>query len=143
MGQSPDGNTYGNEGIEFHQGKTFFTDKLLSVSNAKTSVPAKIATPNSIIMSVRAPVGDVNYCDRIICIGRGLCAFREIIDGMNEYLFLIIQGNKKYFVDNSTGTTFKAVSSDTISNLIVMLPPYKEQQRIVKTVNIINNILIS
>ena len=133
MGQSPDGNTYGNIGMEFHQGKTFFTDKILGISNVKTSNPTKVVSANSIIMSVRAPVGDVNYCDRTICIGRGLCSFKEIIDGMNEYLYLILECNKKYFIDNSTGTTFKAVNSDIISNLIVKLPPYNEQQRIVHT----------
>ncbi len=141
MGQSPDGNTYGNIGIEFHQGKSFFGDRILGYSSIKTSSPIKTTTSHSIVMSVRAPVGDINICDRIICIGRGLCAIDYLITELTEYLYILLKANNKYFNDNSTGTTFKAVNHDIVSSLPILLPPFKEQQKIIKKVNQINTYL--
>ena len=76
MGQSPEGSTYNTleKGMEFHQGKALFGEMYLNKSNVYTSTPLKIAVPDSIVMSVRAPVGTCNLIDRTICIGRGLAA---------------------------------------------------------------------
>ncbi|WP_367337378.1 hypothetical protein [Aminivibrio sp.] len=63
MGTSPSGSTISTEpsyGIEFHQGKTFFGNMMLGHSNMYTSAPVKEAEAGSIVMSVRAPVGDTN-----------------------------------------------------------------------------------
>lgn len=69
MGQSPDGDTIienTEKGIEFHQGKIFFTDTYISRSNKNTINPKKKAPKQSILMCVRAPVGNVNITDREI-----------------------------------------------------------------------------
>lgn len=131
MGQSPDGNSYGNVGVEFHQGKTFFGDKILNKSILKTNKPIKFAEQNSIVMSIRAPVGDINYTNRVICIGRGLCSIKYLGDSIQDFLFFVLSEKKQYFIENSTGTTFKAVNADTIMNMPLCYPPLNEQKRIV------------
>ena len=77
MGQSPPGNSYNEErkGTPFFQGKAEFTDKY-PVIKKWTTKPSKLALPNSILISVRAPVGDVNLCNVKCCIGRGLASIR-------------------------------------------------------------------
>ena len=78
MGTSPEGNTISDNpsnGIEFHQGKTFFGKVFLNESKIYTSAPSRFANAGNVIMSVRAPVGDSNITQRRIAIGRGLCTF--------------------------------------------------------------------
>ncbi len=131
MGQSPDGNSVNNKaGIEFHQGKIAFTEMMLQKSNVYTQSPTKICEPNSLLLCVRAPVGVLNITDRQICIGRGLCALKPKYDVDIEYWFYILSGYKNYFEEQATGTTFKAISGDTIKNTIVPIPPAEEQVRI-------------
>lgn len=131
MGQSPSGNTYGNNGMEFHQGKIMFANKVVGVSPTRTTNPIKIAEPGSILMSVRAPVGDINLCDRQLCIGRGLCSIKPYNPNLLDYLFLSLQSNKKYFEDNSTGTTFKAINREIIEHFVVNVPPESELTRVI------------
>ncbi len=138
MGQSPNGNTYGNIGTEFHQGKMFFTDRIIGISNVKTSTPIKVTSKYSLVMSVRAPVGDVNYCNREICIGRGLCSIECFVPELTDYLYIILKANSKFFKDKSTGTTFKAINMDVIASLPILLPPLNEQKSIASKINKIN-----
>ena len=134
MGQSPKGETLNNKkGIEFHQGKICFTDKFLLKSEIFTDTPTKIAEPNSILLCVRAPVGVVNITTRRICIGRGLCALQPFEGNINFYFYLL-QTLQDSFENQSTGTTFKAISGDIIRNEKIPLPPLAEQKRIVKKI---------
>ena len=100
MGVSPEGKTLSeiklNNNIEFHQGKTYFTDLILGFSNIYTSSPLKYAEPNSIVMSVRAPVGDINIVDRNISIGRGLCMIKNKEEISNlKYIYHYVKNNIK------------------------------------------------
>lgn len=137
MGQSPKGDSISNskQGIEFHQGKTLFTDKYLSLSIQKTDTPIKIATANSILLSVRAPVGKVNITKRNICIGRGLCAFKTLGPINPHYLFYILKAMEQTFVKQATGTTFIAVTGKVVKNQPFPLPPLAEQQRMVTKID--------
>ena len=132
MGQSPDGASINKEtGIEFHQGKICFTERLLARSNEKTSRPTKIAHGNSVLLCVRAPVGKVNTVNRKICIGRGLCAISPMC-GMNvEFWFFWLKCLEETFNKKATGSTFKAITKNTVVNQIIPLPPLEEQKRIV------------
>ena len=131
MGQSPSGDTYGSDGMEFHQGKMMFANKAVGVSSTRTTNPIKIAEPGSILMSVRAPVGDINLCDRKLCIGRGLCSIKPYNPNLLDYLYLSLKSDKKYFENSSTGTTFKAINRETIERFVVGLPPESELRRII------------
>ena len=135
MGQSPKGDSLNNKkrGIEFHQGKICFSDKFLLRSEIFTDEPTKIAEPNSILLCVRAPVGVVNIAKNRICIGRGLCALNPI-EGNADFYFYLLQTLQDSFENQSTGTTFKAISGEIIKNEKVALPPLAEQQRIVQKI---------
>lgn len=132
MGQSPDGNNvFKGEGTEFHQGKIYFGEKYILKSPQVTKQITKLAPPNSLLLCVRAPVGNVNITDRPICIGRGLAAIvmhDHIRVDFAYYWFhtLITSFNKK-----ATGSTFKAISGKIIENEPFPLPPLAEQSRIV------------
>ena len=136
MGVSPNGNSIidikNEKNIEFHQGKTYFGETMLLQSNVYTNEPKKYAENNSIVMSVRAPVGDTNMVDRKISIGRGLCSIladKEI--SITKYLYYYIKSNVNKLKAMSNGSTFEAINSESIRKFTVSLPPLEEQQRIV------------
>ena len=70
MGQSPPSDTYNENalGIHFFQGKAEFTD-LYPIEKKYCTKPTKIAEPNDILLSVRAPVGTTNIANQKCCIG--------------------------------------------------------------------------
>lgn len=74
IGSSPSSTDICNDEqyIKFHQEKNCFTDRTISGSGQVTKSITKIASPNSVLLCVRAPVGEVNITDRNICIGRML-----------------------------------------------------------------------
>ena len=136
MGVSPNGNSItdikNEKNIEFHQGKTYFGETMLLQSNIYTNEPKKYAENNSIVMSVRAPVGDINIVDRKISIGRGLCSIladEEI--SITKYLYYYIKSNINKLKAMSNGSTFEAINSENIRKFSVFLPPLEEQQGIV------------
>ena len=134
MGQSPEGSNVGEEkeGMEFHQGKIFFTDKYIATSNQKTSEITKIAEPGSILLCMRAPVGKVNITNRQICIGRGLSSIVPLGEIALEWAFHLFETLESDFIDKSTGSTFKAITGDVVKEQLIPLPPLEEQEEIVK-----------
>jgi hypothetical protein len=135
MGQSPKGETVtrNSNGVEFHQGKIYFTDKYIDKSPFSTSEPTKI-TSNSVLLCVRAPVGEVNLVNREVCIGRGLCAIEPLGDISIDFCFFWLILLKDYFNENSTGSTFSSISGQIIRNAFIPLPPLAEQHRIVEKI---------
>lgn len=142
MGQSPDGESVNDtNGIEFHQGKVFFGEKYLKVSNSFTEHPSKIAEPNSVLLCVRAPVGVVNLTLRRICIGRGLCAIQPNDNIIMPFIYYALTTKQAYFDKNSTGSTFKAISSKIVTNTVIPVPPIAEQERIVAELDLLQGII--
>ena len=132
MGQSPNGSSINHQqGVEFHQGKILFGDKYLKQSDMFTDAPTKLATPNSLLLCVRAPVGVVNITQREICIGRGLCSLKPNAAINLDYAYHALTTYQSDFESKSTGSTFKAISGSIIRNEVFALPPLKEQHRIV------------
>ena len=136
MGVSPSGNSItdikSEKNIEFHQGKTYFGETMLLQSNVYTNEPKKYAEKNSIVMSVRAPVGDTNMVNRKISIGRGLCSIlADEKISLTKYLYYYIKSNVDKLKAMSNGSTFEAINSESIRKFTVSLPPLEEQQRIV------------
>ena len=134
MGQSPEGTNVGEtkKGMEFHQGKIFFTDKYIAESNQQTSEITKIAEPGSILLCMRAPVGKVNLTNRKICIGRGLSSVVPLGKISLEWAFHLFETLENEFINKSTGSTFKAITGDVVKDQIIPLPPLEEQEEIVK-----------
>ena len=131
MGSSPKGTSINEneENTEFHQGKIFFSDKYLLPSGQYTSEITKIAQENSVLLCVRAPVGEVNITERKICIGRGLASIKGILSE-TEFLYHWIKAFKSTLVSKATGTTFVAVTTDVVNNLLIPIPPAAEQKTI-------------
>ena len=143
MGQSPDSSTVSDVegGIEFHQGKASFGKVFINNSGLYCTKPSKIAIPDDILLSVRAPVGTLNITDRELCIGRGLVAIRKYIDIENKFFYYFIMALEEELVKKSTGTTFKAVASTAIKEFLIPLPPLEEQNRIVAKIDLIMDYL--
>lgn len=130
MGQSPSSTTYNDygEGLPFFQGNADF-GSLFPKIRLYTSNPIKIAYPNDILMSVRAPVGDLNYCNVKCCIGRGLCSIK-MIKGNNNFLFYLLKFKNKDLNSKSSGSTFTSINKQALNDLKIAIPPLSEQQKI-------------
>ncbi|MCB5234887.1 MAG: restriction endonuclease subunit S [Candidatus Cloacimonetes bacterium] len=129
MGQSPSSSTY-NEfgyGLPFLQGCADFGPKY-PIKKVYCSDPLKIAESNSILISVRAPVGALNIADTKYCIGRGLAG---ILGTSVDQAFLnyLISANIYKLESQSQGSTFAAINSGDLSNLSLKIPETKETQR--------------
>lgn len=85
-------------------------------------------------MSVRAPVGALNISDKEYGIGRGLCSIKGI--GINrEFLLYFLRKSVDDFEILSNGTTFSAITVDTLKNVKIVIPSLKEQQQIANFLN--------
>lgn len=103
MGQSPKGSDISsekrNDSLEFHQGKISFTNWQIGESGKFATNFNKVAPENSLLVCVRAPVGDVNFTNRKIAIGRGLCAIKPSTSFLDtKYLYYMLLDLKKYFL---------------------------------------------
>ena len=136
MGQSPDSKYYNTlkEGLPFFQGKTEFGENYIKEIKYYCSCPLKIAEENSILMSVRAPVGTVNISKVRCCIGRGLAA---IIPKKIEmlYLFFALKNLEKEIERKGVGSTFKAITKKDIEKIEIPIIEIKDQ------VDFVNRIL--
>lgn len=132
MGQSPKGDTYNNlnNGMPFLQGRKNFGIKSPFIDTWTTN-PLKIAKKNSILMSVRAPVGDINIANQEICIGRGLCSI-EMKNKNNKYLYYLLLNNIDNVLQKSTGTVFDSINKNDLENLEINVHTEKEQLKISK-----------
>lgn len=136
-GQSPEGKFYNKEedGLPFYQGKKEFTDKYIGKPTTWTTKVTKEAFKDDILMSVRAPVGPVNFSTRHICIGRGLAAIRAKEEINKDYLFYFLIYHENLIVGNK-GAVFNSINKKQIENLKVPLPSkLEEQKQIVEILN--------
>ena len=131
MGQSPPSSSYNSngEGLPFFQGKTDFGD-IYPTARAFCTEPNKIAEPNDILMSVRAPVGSTNLNRVRSCIGRGLAYIRCSSKTDLYYLFYFLRFYESEIINFSRGSTFDSISRDDLDRIRVPLPPIAEQKRI-------------
>ena len=136
MGQSPKAESINNSklGYEFHQGKSNFSEMFLNKSEVYTTADNKVIEAPAIVMSVRAPVGDVNLLNHKIYIGRGLASFQIYTECDLLYIYYYFLTIKRSLERVSTGSTFKAINSDIVNKILVPLPPLDEQKRIVEKI---------
>jgi restriction endonuclease S subunit len=131
-GQSPEGKFYNDNGngLPFYQGKKEYGEKYIGEPTTWTTKVTKEAEANDILMSVRAPVGPINFATQKICIGRGLAAIRatKLID--KEFLFNFLLKHESEIVGN-TGAVFNSINKAQIEAIEIPLPPLPEQQRII------------
>lgn len=133
MGQSPPGETLNGagDGVPFFQGKAEFGKSTATVRKW-TSDPKRHARAGSILLSVRAPVGAINYAPVDCAIGRGLAAIDAGRASDQKFIFWYLNFAQPVLEEQGTGTTFSAVNGPTVRNFRLPLPPLAEQHRIVQ-----------
>jgi len=137
MGQSPLSSTYNKkgEGLPFYQGKKDYGERH-PVPVVWCSEPTKVVESGDILISVRAPVGDLNIAQEKSCIGRGLAGLRAKKELDQNFLFLFLKFKQEYIASLGTGSTFTAISKKHLENLEIPLPPLSEQKKIVTKLDV-------
>lgn len=132
-GQSPEGKYYNSEGngMPFYQGKKEFTDKYIGNPVVWTSKVTKIAKEGDVLMSVRAPVGPVNFATQECCIGRGLASIRVLENFDRDFLLYFFKNVENTLVGNA-GAVFNSINKSQIEEIKIPIPPLEEQQKIVE-----------
>lgn len=123
MGASPSGTSYNTNGVGdvFYQGRAEFGFRFPN-RNKYTTEPIRFAEPNSVLLSVRAPVGDINIAEEKCCIGRGLASVKSK-DGNNSFLlYLMFSLNKHFQQYNAEGTVFGCINKDSLNDMPILLP---------------------
>ncbi|MBU2578920.1 restriction endonuclease subunit S [Patescibacteria group bacterium] len=134
MGQSPPSSSYNEcgEGLPFFQGKAEFGE-IYPTPVKYCSSPSRIAEANDVLMSVRAPVGNINLAKEKSCVGRGLGALRAKKNIMNQmFLFYFMKKNENNWSKLSTGSTFSAIKGSNLRNFEIPVPPLAIQKQIVE-----------
>ena len=128
MGQSPKSENYTDNPNDYIlvQGNADIKDKQV-VPRLWTTEVTKMAEIGDIILTVRAPVGDIGKTDFNVVIGRGVAAIKG-----NDFIFYTLEKMKMTGFWNrfSTGSTFESISSNDIKEAIIQLPTLEEQQAI-------------
>lgn len=125
MGQSPTGDTLNEEkrGMIFYQGRSDFGFRFPE-PRVYTTAPTRIAKPLDTLVSVRAPVGDMNMAFEECCLGRGVAAFRykhnNAFFSYTYYKLRSLMQSIKQFEDS--GTVFGSIGKDDFKKLESTIP---------------------
>lgn len=128
MGQSPNSKNYTDDSQEM-----ILVQGNADLKNGKvfprifTKEITKLANIGDILLSVRAPVGEIGISQMPVCIGRGVCS---ITSNLFIYYFLDYFNNENKWKKFSQGSTFESISGNEVRSLIIYLPSKTEQQKI-------------
>ena len=123
MGQSPSGSSYNEDsnGEVFYQGRAEFGYRF-PTRRLFTTEPKRMAEAGDVLLSVRAPVGDLNVAYERCCIGRGLGA----IHGRNGYqsfvLYTMFALRPQLDVYNGEGTVFGSINRNALNDMPIDIP---------------------
>lgn len=123
MGQSPNSNSYNEEGngTIFFQGRAEFGFRFPSV-RLFTTEPKRMACENDTLMSVRAPVGDLNVAHKDCCIGRGLAAIHSKNNHQSFVHYTMFSLKKQLNVFNGEGTVFGSINRNALNEMPILIP---------------------
>ena len=129
MGQSPKSEFYNTDGqgMPFLQGNRTF-GKRFPVFDTYTTMATKTAKAGDVIMSVRAPVGDLNFTPVDMCLGRGVCGIR-MKNGNQDFLFYLLKYYMPQLLNKESGTVFGSVNRNDINGLELDIPEDENEQR--------------
>ena len=127
MGQSPNGSSYNEDGngAVFFQGRAEFGFRFPS-ARLYTTEPKRMACANDTLMSVRAPVGDLNVAYTDCCIGRGLAAIHSKSNQQSFVLYTMFSLHKQLDVFNGEGTVFGSINRTALTELPIFIPSDRE-----------------
>jgi len=125
MGQSPEGENLNieNEGDIFYQGRADFGTRFPSV-RVYTTDARKYAEKYDILMSVRAPVGDLNVTREMCAIGRGIAAITPL-KGFSFVYYTLLNQTEQFRKANDEGTIFGSIGKDDLNELKIIVPDEK------------------
>ena len=127
MGTSPSGTSYNTEGQGdvFYQGRAEFGFRFPQ-RNLYTTEAKRFAEVDSILVSVRAPVGDINVAEERCCIGRGLASVKSK-SNCDSYILYLMQSLKPVFDRfNGEGTVFGSINKKAFENIKIVIPTEKD-----------------
>ena len=124
MGQSPKGDTYNEDGIGtvFFQGRAEFGFRF-PTRRLFTTNPKRMSQANDVLLSVRAPVGDLNVAYEPCCIGRGLGAIHSKDGHQSFTLYTMFSLRQKLDMFNGEGTVFGSINRDALNSMEMNIPP--------------------
>ena len=130
MGQSPPGYTYNEDqkGIPFFQGRADFGFRF-PTNRIYCTEPTRFAEAGDTLVSVRAPVGDMNMAAERCAIGRGVASVRHN-SGSRSYTYYalrLLRGSFTRF--EAEGTVFGSINKDDFRSLEVSIPPMNLVQK--------------
>lgn len=130
MGQSPPSSECNESkiGVPFFQGNGEFGDKH-PIPKRWIEAPLKVVEAGDVLISVRAPVGEMNIAETRSCIGRGLAGIRAT-NSDQDFLYHLVQYTRKSLSKKAQGSTFEAINKDDLFSIAVEMPPLPEQKRI-------------
>ncbi len=142
MGQSPSGSSYNEDGdgMVFFQGRTDFGFRFPS-QRLFTTEPKRIAEANDILISVRAPVGDLNIAAEKCCIGRGLGAIKSKDNHQSFVLYTTFALKTQLNVFNGEGTVFGSINRDSLNSMPIFIPSLEEMDKFESIVAPMDNII--
>ena len=123
MGQSPSGSSYNEDGngTIFFQGRAEFGFRF-PTARLYTTEPKRMACANDTLMSVRAPVGDLNVAHTDCCIGRGLAAIHSKNNHQSFVLYTMFSLKKQLDVFNGEGTVFGSINRSSLNEIPILIP---------------------
>ena len=123
MGQSPSGSSYNEDGngTIFFQGRAEFSFRFPTI-RLYTTEPKRMACANDTLMSVRAPVGDLNVAHTDCCIGRGLAAIHSKNNHQSFVLYTMFSLKKQLDVFNGEGTVFGSINRNSLNEMPILIP---------------------
>lgn len=123
MGQSPSGSSYNEkgEGMVFYQGRTDFGFRF-PTNRLYTTEPNRKANPLDTLVSVRAPVGDINMANEVCCIGRGLSAVRHNSEAFSFTYYMMKRLEFIFKGFESEGTVFGSINKSNFENIEIVIP---------------------
>ncbi|MFZ0615850.1 MAG: restriction endonuclease subunit S [Chthoniobacterales bacterium] len=124
MGQSPPGDTYNEkgDGMPFYQGRTDFGFRF-PTRRMFCTAPTRYAKPGDTLVSVRAPVGDINMAGEECCIGRGVAAVRHKTGGTSFTYHSMANLYPDFARFEAEGTVFGSINKDSFEKLRFVIPP--------------------
>ena len=136
MGQSPSGNSYNENGVGtiFFQGRAEFGSRFPTV-RLYTTEPKRMACENDVLLSVRAPVGDLNVAHTDCCIGRGLAAIHSKFNHQSFVLYTMHSLKKQLDVFNGEGTVFGSINRNSLNDMPITIPNKEAVDEFEKTVS--------
>lgn len=122
MGQSPEGESYNSngDGMIFYQGRTDFGVRFPDITTYTTE-PKKRAKKGDILMSVRAPVGDLNITKNDCAIGRGIASLNSKTNHNSFLFYLMLAIRNKFDISNDEGTIFGSITKETLFQISVVV----------------------